>query len=457
MFRFEATQTLKEHRNVLSTLELAVVVLRLGLDVGGDADPDVDAQGTRSSSPLTTRSSGAGGTFQRLPEEVASILCDGGRERLRWGVPAHSNASSEVLICPTKKLTPAAVQGIFKTALGKIPLSPDPGFCLSDFLTRILLETPHLLFVNKRAGQRVTPIHRLVKSSSALGEALAYTCSVVDGLHNDRGPQHDVEPTPLHRLDVWTSGVLVFAKSISARKTYSKASYWADKTRKRYLAVVKGRYAMDELPEGKNSVQNKLAWYNGELEELGTGVSSSPPTRKSSLAVAIPLGGKSAQTDITLLKKSSCGVYGLLLCELVRSGRNHQIRRHCAKIGCPVVGDVLYGGRVVEEGLGGRFLLHAWEMEMREESSCSSSCSIVESGIQHTVRASLSELMSAKLQQWGLEFSQDEAEAWLAASAVGVCRTPGGEGAVGVCRALGGENGGMEKAEVLSATPMAGA
>ena len=62
--------------------------------------------------------------------------------------------------------------------------------------------------------------------------------------------------------------------------------------------------------------------------------------------------GQRAVTDYRVLGISD-GRAWLELCP--RTGRTHQIRVHCAALGCPVVGDLLYGRGGAEEPL----LLHA--------------------------------------------------------------------------------------------------
>src|SRR5439155_14975407 len=44
-----------------------------------------------------------------------------------------------------------------------------------------------------------------------------------------------------------------------------------------------------------------------------------------------------------------------------KTGRTHQLRAHLAGVGCPIVGDALYGGAPSAS----RSLLHAWELHLQ--------------------------------------------------------------------------------------------
>ncbi|HVZ36637.1 MAG TPA: pseudouridine synthase, partial [Polyangiaceae bacterium] len=58
------------------------------------------------------------------------------------------------------------------------------------------------------------------------------------------------------------------------------------------------------------------------------------------MRIARGAGGLSAQTRLHTLERAKG--YSLVRCELL-TGRQHQIRIHLAHLGCPVVGDKLYG------------------------------------------------------------------------------------------------------------------
>jgi 23S rRNA (uracil1939-C5)-methyltransferase len=116
--------------------------------------------------------------------------------------------------------------------------------------------------------------------------------------------RHGSELRPIHRLDLGTSGVCLFAKSAAAATSYA-AQLRAGQ--KHYLALVRGRV------HDKGIIKKPLA-EDGKLREAMTRY-----TRKQLLAG-----------------------HSLVRVRPVQ-GRTHQVRKHLAAIGHPVLGDVRYG------------------------------------------------------------------------------------------------------------------
>lgn len=120
----------------------------------------------------------------------------------------------------------------------------------------------------------------------------------------------------VHRLDRETSGILVFAKSESAKTCLQEQ--WQD-TDKRYLTVVHG------------TLNPKTGTISSYLTENSAFTVYSTPDSAA---------GKLSQTEYTVLKESK----GLSLLEIhLLTGRKHQIRVHLSEKGHPVVGDKKYG------------------------------------------------------------------------------------------------------------------
>lgn len=150
-------------------------------------------------------------------------------------------------------------------------------------------------------------------------------------------------PSPAHRLDRNTSGLVVYGKTDAGLKALTDLFKTRIGIEKRYLALVLGDVEKD-----------------GEVNK---------PLKKDSFSGRVsvcPLseGGKTALTKYYV--KERFGNYTLLELELV-TGRTHQIRVHMASIGHPVVGDEKYGDfascREVKKltGLDSQFL-HAYSL-----------------------------------------------------------------------------------------------
>lgn len=136
----------------------------------------------------------------------------------------------------------------------------------------------------------------------------------------------------VHRLDRDTSGILLFAKSESAKLFLQ--SDWKNTT-KIYLAVVSGH-----LSASSGTLSSYL------VENAAFNVYSTPDPSK----------GKLAQTAYTVVKEQK----GLSLVKIeLLTGRKHQIRVQFAESGHPLVGDRKYGR---SNASSAQLALHAWSI-----------------------------------------------------------------------------------------------
>lgn len=131
----------------------------------------------------------------------------------------------------------------------------------------------------------------------------------------------------VHRLDRVTGGVMVFAKSSKAASRLSEQMREGD-FEKKYSAVVVGTPHEDRAVlrhyVKKNPVNN-MVYVCGQTVE----------------------GAKFCELEYFVLQKEK----GLSLCKVIlHTGRTHQIRVQMAAIGCPVYGDMRYGGDKAKKG-----------------------------------------------------------------------------------------------------------
>ncbi|MEN9418062.1 MAG: hypothetical protein RI988_1682 [Pseudomonadota bacterium] len=144
---------------------------------------------------------------------------------------------------------------------------------------------------------------------------------------------HHPDALVVHRLDMATSGLLLFARGESAQRALSGA-FESRLVRKGYVAVVAG-----ELKE--------------DAGEIGLPIGAHWPDRPR--RCVDPLRGRPALTRFQVLVRED-GRTRLAL-EPV-TGRTHQLRVHLAAIGHPIVGDALYAPPEAQAGAP-RLLLHA--------------------------------------------------------------------------------------------------
>jgi 23S rRNA pseudouridine955/2504/2580 synthase len=130
-------------------------------------------------------------------------------------------------------------------------------------------------------------------------------------------------PRLVHRLDKDTSGLLLIARTGQAAKRLGE-SFRDRETEKLYWAVVVG---VPSKPEG--AVDLPLA--------------KRPGARGDRELVQVDREhGQKALTHYRVLDHA--GKRAALLALWPRTGRTHQLRVHCAAIGCPILGDGKYGG-----------------------------------------------------------------------------------------------------------------
>jgi 23S rRNA pseudouridine1911/1915/1917 synthase len=122
--------------------------------------------------------------------------------------------------------------------------------------------------------------------------------------------------------------------------------------------------------ENRTVSKTYLAAVSGEVQEhlgyIDAPLGRSPQDRKK-IAVS-GLAKKEAVTEFTAVFRSKD--YSLLEVR-PKTGRTHQIRSHLAFIGHPVLGDSVYGGKVVLRGeVIRRHLLHAYRIKFTHPSTC---------------------------------------------------------------------------------------
>lgn len=142
----------------------------------------------------------------------------------------------------------------------------------------------------------------------------------------------------VHRLDRPTGGVMVFAKTSKAAARLT-AQIQNGELKKKYLAVVLGKPR-----ENRSKLVNFLQ--------------KNARTNTVQVVPELTTGAKRAELDYNVLDSND--KVSLVEVEL-KTGRSHQIRVQMKHIGCPIYGDVKYGGDKLAKGHN----LALWAYELK--------------------------------------------------------------------------------------------
>jgi len=146
----------------------------------------------------------------------------------------------------------------------------------------------------------------------------------------------------VHRLDMATSGLLLFARGAARQRAVSMAFARRD-VHKRYEALVDGSPAGDA---GEIDLPLAADWPNRPRQQVDR------------------MHGKPSLTRWRVVSRGPAGQTRVSL-EPV-TGRSHQLRVHAAAMGWPVTGDPLYGP---VEATAARLMLHACELTLTHPDS----------------------------------------------------------------------------------------
>ena len=206
----------------------------------------------------------------------------------------------------------------------KVPDPVELNVKAEDIPLDILYEDSDVIVINKPQDMVVHPAPG--NYSGTLVNALLNHCTDLSGINGV------LRPGIVHRIDKDTSGALVVAKNDNAHNSLAAQLKDHSMTRS-YIALVEGIIKSNE----------------GTIDEP---IGRHPKDR---IKMAIVESGKKAVTHFKVLERFESNT--LVECNL-ETGRTHQIRVHMAKIGHPLVGDLIYGFKKQKFNLKGQ-VLHA--------------------------------------------------------------------------------------------------
>jgi 23S rRNA pseudouridine1911/1915/1917 synthase len=214
------------------------------------------------------------------------------------------------------------------------PLHASP----EDIPLKILYDDADVIAIDKPAGKVVhagAGVH-----SGTLVNALLHRFQALSNVGGD------LRPGIVHRLDRYTSGVLLVARHDAAHRALA-AQFAGREVEKVYLALVHGA-----VKQERGRVERPIA---------------RDPVRRVRMTARLD-SGRAAWSEYRVAARFQRFTF---LEVRIGTGRTHQIRVHLSSIGHPVVGDTLYGAPAKIEGMPplGRYFLHAHRIRFHQPST----------------------------------------------------------------------------------------
>jgi 23S rRNA pseudouridine1911/1915/1917 synthase len=200
-----------------------------------------------------------------------------------------------------------------------------------DIPLATLYEDADLVAIDKPAG--------MVVHAGAGVHAGTLVNALLHRFQNLSGVGGALRPGIVHRLDRFTSGVLLVAKNDTAHRALAE-QFAGRQVTKTYLALVQG-----EVKPDAGRIDRPI---------------SRDPVHRTRMTARLA-EGRAAWSEYKVLRRYA----GYTLLEVrIGTGRTHQIRVHLSSLKYPVVGDTLYGA-VAQPELG-RYFLHAHRIEFQQ-------------------------------------------------------------------------------------------
>ena len=244
---------------------------------------------------------------QRLDRFLVTHLPDLSRTRIQ------SLIEEGFVLVSGSRVKPSYHVEVGERVMVEVPEAPPVGVAAEPIALDVLYEDESIAVINKPAGMIIHPGAGV--QSGTMVAALLDHFGGEEGLSAVGGPKR---PGIIHRLDKGTSGAVVVARTDQAHKKLVEA-FQNREVQKTYVAllhgILKGEAGTIDLPVARD-------------------------LRRRTRMTARRREGREARTDWRV--KLRIGAFTLVEARL-HTGRTHQIRVHFSTIGCPVVGDTVYG------------------------------------------------------------------------------------------------------------------
>lgn len=254
---------------------------------------------------------------KRLDSFLHERMPDFSRSRLQEWI-----RDGRVLVGPRAEKPSYSLRGGERIAVEPAPLTPLKARA-EDIPLNVIYEDEAAVVINKPAGMVVHAGAGIHDGTvvNALLHRFETNLSTIGG---------DLRPGIVHRLDRFTSGALLIAKTDAAHRELAR-QFASREVEKIYLALVEGSLT------GSGSIRKPIA---------------RDPRNRARMTARLT-AGRAAWTDWEAVQ--SFAGFTMLRIRL-GTGRTHQIRAHLASVGHPVAGDPLYGAR---SSPFGRYFLHS--------------------------------------------------------------------------------------------------
>ena len=265
-------------------------------------------------------------TPERLDRFLVGLLQEFSRSRIQGLI---ADGFVEVNGRAAKKAGQALEKGSEVTV--RIPPSIPTELVPEKIPLDVVFESKDLVVVNKPAGMVVHP---------AAGHASGTLVNAILGYDPEiEGIGGEERPGVVHRLDKETSGLILLAKNERAHR-WLQDQFRFRQVEKIYLALVDGK-----PPTASGRVEAHIG---------------RDPSHRKRMAIVSESRGRESISEYKTME--SFRHHTLLEVHPV-TGRTHQIRLHCAFLGCPVVGDKVYGRKKPSVELD-RHFLHAHRLKI---------------------------------------------------------------------------------------------
>ncbi|MFA6963607.1 MAG: RluA family pseudouridine synthase [Patescibacteria group bacterium] len=221
---------------------------------------------------------------------------------------------------PTKSSYKLKLGDEIKVSMSEIQSTVEP--TAQDISLDIIYEDKDVIVLNKPVGMVVHPAAGNY-TGTLVNALLAHSPNIKDALAEPDSEISKFRPGIVHRLDKFTSGIMVVAKNARAMHSISRQIMHRD-VKKIYLAIC-------------------YNWPKNETGRMTNYIGRNPKDRKKMAEVG-EMKGKLAVSNYKVISylQDSAGKRISLVEYDIETGRTHQIRLQSMLAGFPVLGDQVY-------------------------------------------------------------------------------------------------------------------